>query len=481
MFTSRKNSLPSPSLEDSFFPLSASSSISLSFALPSSSSPNGSVDSGAGIETDLILAAELGQALLEKNEELSAALEQREKEFEVSALQQEKHILQRKLEMNELTSSQKEAELTADLASLKAELERYQSSGRDRRRDESEQLTQLANHNQRLVEQLAEAVTLEHSLRTELRSLREEMEESSFSRNISFSQLENIQAENRVLSERLSHMEMQLKASEEDTERLRVEREALREQVSDLQVKLREREAEIEQEQGMIFELRTMNRSLQQKTLGMGEESVLDSTHLQPLSLLSEIQQSQVFTKTHTHTLKAKEVLLAHSEVLQTRDQEIQTLKEEVCWSIKTSKQILINTKQEELDSLQQEIEQFRSSPGKPSYSVLCLNHVSMYVLSYLCSSLESELATVRQEKESLTNQLLDTIKHKVVLSQELEAWQEDMRLVINQQVQQREEERQKEQEKLASPAAAGLQRSKSLRLRGEGGKGFFSSLFRDK
>ncbi|KAJ0062079.1 hypothetical protein NL108_015253, partial [Boleophthalmus pectinirostris] len=300
------------------------------------------------------------------------------------ALQQEKHILQRKLEMNELASSQKEAELTSDLTSLKAELERYQTSGRDRRRDESDQLTQLANHNQRLVEQLAEAVTLEHSLRTELRSLREEMEESSFSRNISFSQLENIQAENRVLSERLSHMERQLKASEEDTERLRVEREVLREKVSDLQVKLSEREAEIEQEQGMIFELRTMNRSLQQKALSLGEESVLDSSHLQPLSLLSEIQQSQ-----------AKEVLLAHSEVLQTRDQEIQTLKEE------------LKAKQEELDSLQQEIKQFRGSPEKPSYSTL-----------------ESELATVRQEKESLTNQLLNTIKHKVALSQELEAWQ---------------------------------------------------------
>ncbi|KAK7926129.1 hypothetical protein WMY93_008439 [Mugilogobius chulae] len=439
MFTPRKNSLPSPSLEDSFFPLSASSSISLSFALPSSSSPNGSVDSGAGIETDLILAAELGQALLEKNEELSAALEKTEREFET--LQQEKHVLQRKLEMNELSSSQKEAELTADLASLKAELERYQNSGRDRRKDESEQLTQLANHNQRLVEQLAEAVTLEHSLRTELRSLREEMDESSFSRNISFTQLENIQAENRILSERLSHMELQLKASEEDTDRLRVEREALREKVLDLQVKLQERDAEIEQEQGMIFELRTMNRSLQQKALSLGEESVLDSTHLQPLSLLSEIQQSQ-----------AKEVLLAHSEVLQTRDLEIQSLKEE------------LQAKQKELELLQKEIEPFRSSSGKPSYSFL-----------------EDELATVRQEKESLTNQLLNTIKHKVALSQELEAWQEDMRLVINQQVLQREEERQKEQEKLASPAATGLQRSKSLRLKGEGGKGFFSSLFRDK
>lgn len=42
---------------------------------------------------------------------------------------------------------------------------------------------------------LTQAVTLEHSLRTELRSLREDMEESSFSRNVNSKQLESIQAE----------------------------------------------------------------------------------------------------------------------------------------------------------------------------------------------------------------------------------------------------------------------------------------------
>lgn len=78
-----KNSLPSPSLEDSFFPLSPSSSVSLSFGLPSSTSSPGGSDSGGGIETDLILAAELGRALLEKNEELAASLEQRERDHEV--------------------------------------------------------------------------------------------------------------------------------------------------------------------------------------------------------------------------------------------------------------------------------------------------------------------------------------------------------------------------------------------------------------
>lgn len=48
-----------------------------------------------------------------------------------------------------------------------------------------------------------------------------------------------------------------------------------------------------------MFELRTLNRSLQQKALGLGDESILDSACTQPLSLLSEIQQSQVYTETH--------------------------------------------------------------------------------------------------------------------------------------------------------------------------------------
>ncbi|KAM8835197.1 BICD family-like cargo adapter 2 isoform 1-T3 [Synchiropus picturatus] len=434
MFTTRKSSLPSPSLEDPFFALSSSSSL---FALSSSTPSPDSIDSGGGIETDLILAAELGQALLEKNEELAASLEQRDREVE--ALQQEKHVLMRKLEMNELASGQREAELNGDLAALRAELERHQSSGRDRRKDESEQLTQLANHNQRLVEQLAEAVTLEHTLRTELRSLREEMEDSSFSRSISSTQLDNIQAENRVLSERLAHMDAQLKATQDDVDRVRVEREGLRERVLDLQAKLREKESEIEQEQGVVFELRSLNRSLQQKAMNLGEENILDSTNTHPMSLLSEIQQSQ-----------AAEALLAHSSVLQTRDEEIQSLKEQ------------LKSQQEELAALQEELKPFRNSPGKPSYS-----------------SLESDLATVRQEKESLTQQLLNTIRHKVALSQELDAWQEDMRLVINQQVQQREEERQKEQER-ERENTQGLQRSKSLRVKGEGAKGFFS-FFREK
>ncbi|XP_062341140.1 BICD family-like cargo adapter 2 isoform X1 [Osmerus eperlanus] len=435
MFSHRNDSLPSPSLEDSFFPLSSSSSsLSLSLALPSSSAHSRVGEGGEGMETDLILAAELGQALLERNEELAAALEQREREVEV--LQQEKHVLQRRLDMSEMTLGQREAELTSDITSLREELERHHSRGRDRRRDESEQLTQLANHNHRLVEQLAEAVSVEHSLRCELRSLKDEMDDSSFSRDISFTQLGSTQAENRVLQERLSLIEKQLASSQDDTDRLRAEREGLRERLTEMQTSLREREAELEQEQGVVFELRTLNRSLQQRALSLGEESSVENTHTHPQSLHSEIQQSQ-----------AKEAHLVYSAVLQARDEEIHTLKEE------------LSAKQAELDSLRKDLEQF---PGKPSYS-----------------SLENEVITVRQERDSLTQQLLNTIKHKVALSQEVDAWQEDMRLVISQQVHLQEEERQKALEKKKESGLQRGSRTRSLRVRGEGGKGFFSSLFR--
>lgn len=72
------------------------------------------------------------------------------------AVQQEKHVLQRKLEMRELDSGQREAELMTDLAAVRAELKKHLNEGRERRKDETEQMTQLASHNQRLVEQLAE-------------------------------------------------------------------------------------------------------------------------------------------------------------------------------------------------------------------------------------------------------------------------------------------------------------------------------------
>ncbi|KAK7165282.1 hypothetical protein R3I94_003595 [Phoxinus phoxinus] len=340
------------------------------------------------LEKDLILAAEMGQALLEKNVELAAHIEQMEREME--ATQQEKHMLQRRLEVRDLEASQREAELQADITSLRAQLEQKHAQSRDRRREESEQLTQLSSHNQKLVEQLAEAVALEHNLRTELRALREEMEDSSFNKSISSARLDSLQAENRVLKERCIRIDERLNSTQEDNDRLRSERDGLRERVIELQTSLKDQETE------------------------------------------------------------AKETILAHSAILQEKEEEIHRLQKELL------------SRETELEGLREEVKPFRNSTGKPTYSAL-----------------EEEIILARQERDALNQQLLNTIRHKVALSQEVESWQEDMRMVICHQVEIQQQEKEKENKMEKTGFQRGTRTTKSLRVRGEDGrKGFFSTLF---
>ncbi|XP_055056418.2 BICD family-like cargo adapter 2 isoform X1 [Misgurnus anguillicaudatus] len=443
MYSSKKENLPSPILEESFFPFSSSNSSSNQCIMAPAIGADDLLASPQDdrsptlLEKDLILAAEVGQALLEKNEELAAQLEQMERDME--AAQQEKHLLQRRLEVRDLEAIQREAELQADITAFREQLDQKHAQSRDRRREESEQLTQLSNHNQKLVEQLAEAVSLEHTLRTELRTLREEMEDSSFSKSISSARLESLQAENTVLKERCAHLDDRLKSTQEDNDRLRSERDGLRERVMDLQTSLKDKETELEQEHSIVFQLRTVNRTLQQKVEALGEEASLGEPTCFPLSLQSEIQQSQ-----------AKETILAHSAILQVKEEEIQRLQEE------------IQAKETELEELREETKLFRNNPGKPTYSAL-----------------EEEIILARQERDALNQQLLNTIKHKVALSQEVESWQEDMRLVICHQVQLQQQEREKEKDMEERGFQRGSRTTRSLRLRGEDGrKSFFSSLF---
>ncbi|KAK7173835.1 hypothetical protein R3I93_003608 [Phoxinus phoxinus] len=394
MFTSKRENLPSPILEDSFFPFSSSLSSSSHRIMAPTIGPDDLLASPQDdssptlLEKDLILAAEMGQALLEKNVELAAHIEQMEREME--ATQQEKHMLQRRLEVRDLEASQREAELQADITSLHAQLEQKHAQSRDRRREESEQLTQLSSHNQKLVEQLAEAVALEHNLRTELRALREEMDDSSFNKSISSARLDSLQAENRVLKERCIRIDERLNSTQEDNDRLRSERDGLRERVIELQTSLKDQETE------------------------------------------------------------AKETILAHSAILQEKEEEIHRLQKELL------------SRETELEGLREEVKPFRNSTGKPTYSAL-----------------EEEIILARQERDALNQQLLNTIRHKVALSQEVESWQEDMRMVICHQVEIQQQEKEKENKMEKTGFQRGTRTTKSLRVRGEDGrKGFFSTLF---
>lgn len=92
--------MASSNLEDSFFPFSSSSQNTGSVIHPASvhgygpvpepeeerSAPLREDSNPLLLERDLMLAAELGQALLERNEDLAAQLEQKDKAFEVGVV-----------------------------------------------------------------------------------------------------------------------------------------------------------------------------------------------------------------------------------------------------------------------------------------------------------------------------------------------------------------------------------------------------------
>ncbi|XP_075439608.1 BICD family-like cargo adapter 2 [Ascaphus truei] len=54
---------------------------------------------------------------------------------------------------------------------------------------------------------------------------------------------------------------------------------------------------------------------------------------------------------------------------------------------------------------------------------------------------MEMELEKCRLERDSLSRQLLSSITQKVSLSQELEAWQDDMQIIITQQLKSQREQ----------------------------------------
>ncbi|XP_058865449.1 BICD family-like cargo adapter 2 isoform X2 [Acipenser ruthenus] len=384
---SRRDSLSSPSLEEPFFPFPSQRRESMGSPLP----PPLEHTSSELLERDLILAAELGQALLERNEELGAKLEERDREIEL--LKQQCYEMKLKQDSVDLEWSQHRADLESDLGLARAQLEQWQNQDRERRRVEGEELKELSNHNQRLVEQLSEAVRVQHELMSELRTLREEFEERDMKNSIRTARIEGLQAE-------------------------------------------------LLQGRADLFEQRSLNHSLQTRIRDRGEEVSFTEPGSFTPSIQSELEQAQ-------RAAVSQEIWTQKVEETQRLENELQ------CQGA-------------ELESLRAEVQRLKQQADQTDKS-----------------SLEAELDRVRSERDSLNLQLFNTIQHKVALAQEVEDWQEDMRVVIRQQVRvQSEEEREMERKASVKRKDRSQFNRRSFRGSGEGSEGgskegFFSSLFK--
>ncbi|XP_062854367.1 BICD family-like cargo adapter 1 [Trichomycterus rosablanca] len=483
-------------------------------------------------EKDLVLAAKLGKALLERNQELTRQYEKMTKDLheKLEHLEQEKHELQQRLERREGEWEGRVAELETDLQQLKTELERHQVQLRESDRDKSRAINELSEQNHRLLEQLNRAAKVERQLSTQVNSLRDDFREKNVSSNQHMTRLESLQAEQgleiKILSEQKLELEQQVTTILKENDQLLNTVDTFKEQTLVLEKMCHEKDLQLQQSQLELQEVRVSNRQLSSRLEELTDERNLEGFSTNSHSLLCEIEQSmeqeeleqereqlrlqlwEAYCQVRSmcsllrgnditdsalsmdssmdessETLSAKDVptaslqsslielrrltqnLLDGTESTGSRRSDEDLLEEQVRKLGEELREVreLYGLEQDKLQSTQEEVLQLHNQVALLSFET-CSSKEENEKLRALSEvqepseqlqsairdrdeaiakkkAVEMELAKCKIDIMSLNSQLLDAIQQKLNLSQQLEAWQDDMLRVINQQLMEKHQE----------------------------------------
>ncbi|XP_078523782.1 BICD family-like cargo adapter 1 [Lissotriton helveticus] len=473
-------------------------------------------------EKDLILAARLGKALLERNQDMSRQYEQTQRELQdkLEHLEQEKHELRRRFENREGEWEGRVSELESDVKVLQDELEKQQLNLREADREKSRAIQDLSEQNQRLMDQLTRATEVERQLSLQVHVLREEFREKSSSSSQHISRLESLQAEITMLSDRKRDLEQRLSAMMEENDLLQGTVEELQDRVVTLDRQSCDQELQLRQSQQELQELRLSSRQLQRKLEELSEERNLQNFNSNSTSLLSEIEQSMEAEEQEQERVQLKlQLWEAYCQVRSICSQlrgndsadsavstdssmdessETSSAKDVPAGSLRTAlselKQLIVSIldgsdltgcRRSDDEALEEQIKRTSEDSRALRDLLHCEQHSMKQSLEELqrlhnqVRQLSVEMSTIKEERDrlrsisedkgpkeqlakairdrdeaiakknavemelakcridvmSLNSQLLDAIQQKLNLSQQLEAWQDDMHRVINQQL----------------------------------------------
>ncbi|XP_036785344.2 BICD family-like cargo adapter 1 isoform X2 [Manis pentadactyla] len=425
-------------------------------------------------EKDLVLAARLGKALLERNQDMSRQYEQMHKELtdKLEHLEQEKHELRRRFENREGEWEGRVSELESDVKQLQDELERQHVHLREADREKTRAVQELSEQNQRLLDQLSRASEVERQLSMQVHALREDFREKSSSTNQHIIRLESLQAEIKMLSDRKRELEHRLSATLEENDLLQGTVEELQDRVLILERQGHDKDLQLHQSQLELQEVRLSYRQLQVKVEELAEERSLQSSAATSTSLLSEIEQSMEAEELEQEREQLRlqlweaycqvRYLCSHLRGNDSADSAVSTdssmdessetssAKDVPAGSLRTAlselKRLIqsivdgveptVTVLSVEMTALKEERDQLRvTSEDKEPKEQLQKAIRDRDEAIAKKNAVELELAKCKMDMMSLNSQLLDAIQQKLNLSQQLEAWQDDMHRVIDRQL----------------------------------------------
>ncbi|XP_037256172.1 BICD family-like cargo adapter 1 isoform X4 [Falco rusticolus] len=425
-------------------------------------------------EKDLVLAARLGKALLERNQDMSRQYERMHKELtdKLEHLEQEKHELRRRFENREGEWEGRVSELESDVKQLQDELERQQVHLREADREKTRAVQELSEQNQRLLDQLSRASEVERQLSLQVHTLREDFREKNSSSSQHIVRLESLQAEIKMLTDRKRELEHRLSAMMEENDLLQGTVEELQDRVLILERQSHDKDLQLHQSQLELQEVRLSYRQLQGKVEELSEERSLQNFNTTSTSLLSEIEQSMEAEELEQEREQLRlqlweaycqvRYLCSHLRGNDSADSAVSTdssmdessetssAKDVPSGSLRAALSELKRLIQNVLDgadstvtllsvemtTLKEERDRLRGAAEDKETSERLLQAIRDRDEAIAKkNAVEVELAKCKIDMMSLNSQLLDAIQQKVNLSQQLEAWQDDMHRVIDQQL----------------------------------------------
>lgn len=440
-------------------------------------------------EEEVILAAQLGNALLLENRQLKEQSDKLHEQYadKLEELEQGRHELRLKLEGCQSQWESQVVELERDVRELSAQVERLTQALSEAERDKSRAQLEHSEHTQRLREQLNTAMEVERAMSSELQALKQELQQKgSHNRpqdeelisamreqvlrltqkeQVLEERLESVCKENAelraslaslhtrlALHDQLSQQQsQQLAEAWQEVEAARGRSQQLQAQVEELQEEVSLQEARSQGDASLLSELES---SLDTTGLGVSKEEITQEMGsilqlLLPLTQelngarASEDTDQQGDLQAMLYRLKGVAQTLAQTSSPQELNRAFVDRTGDQCGNPSAAQELKdqnIQLQQEnaemrqKLQSVQEQAEVAQQAIRDRDEAIAKKN------------LMEVELVRSKNDMMSLNNQLLEAIQRKLELSQELEAWQDDIQIIINQQLrsQQQSEQPQK-------------------------------------
>ncbi|XP_078404649.1 BICD family-like cargo adapter 1 isoform X2 [Cetorhinus maximus] len=407
-------------------------------------------------EKEVHVAAELGKALLSENQDLKRENDKLQEEFtqKLEELKQEKYASHLKHEGKKSEWEAQVAELESDVQRLQLELQKQHQYLREVEKVKMDMECNLSEQNQRLVEQLKKAANVEQTLNHQIHTLRDRFMGKEFLLNENATQAQSLHTEIALLSEQKHNLEQQTATVQKENLALKSSIDAMQEKFSQLQRKNTEQLLQLTLSQENVNEVQALNQQLRSRMQDLSQQLMMQEFTSHNDSLHSEIEHS---LETEAETWEAEkdqvknDIVKIHQQLLTLKGEkcsdsligcQMHSLQEALSYlknlvhSLVHGPATQLQLQSTELVNLRKENDGLRCSLENDSGD----RHLQQAIRERDIAitkknAVEVELLKCQMDMKSLNSQLLETIQQKVCLSQELEAWQDDMQFVISQQL----------------------------------------------